>query len=281
MRVGYLGPPGTFSEAALRASVLSDGEHVPLPTIREVVLAVTGGDVGYAVVPFENSLEGSVNEALDALVHDAPGVRIVGETVLPVRYALIARGRRRRRDGEGRALASAVAGAVRALRARVAARRADPGGDLDGRGGAHRDRRGGADVRARDGARRGALRRRRAPRRSRGRPLEHDALRLLAGPGQAAPSDAGASWKSSVFFSGEGDGTPGWLLRCLAEFAERDVNLSRIESRPAKRRLGHYVFLVDVAGRGDEPGPAADAISALGEHCEEVRLLGAYPAAGG
>ena len=104
---------------------------------------------------------------------------------------------------------------------------------------------------------------------------------LLAGPGQDAPSDVGASWKSSVFFAGEGDSTPGWLLRCLAEFAERGVNLSRIESRPAKRRLGHYVFLVDVGGRADEPGPAADAISALGEHCEEVRLLGAYPAASG
>jgi prephenate dehydratase len=91
MRVGYLGPPGTFSEAALHASALAAGEHVPAATIRDVVLAVAGGDVEFAVVPFENSLEGSVNEAVDTLVHDAPGVRIVGETVLPVRYALIAR----------------------------------------------------------------------------------------------------------------------------------------------------------------------------------------------
>jgi prephenate dehydratase len=281
MRVGYLGPPGTFSEAALRASVLSGGEHVPLPTIREVVLSVAGGDVGYAVVPFENSLEGSVNEALDALVHDAPGVRIVGETVLPVRYALIARGgveaatakvvvshpqslaqcARFVRESLPGAQTRAATSTAEAVRTAIAADEptcalgTELAAELYG------------GVVLQDG-------------------VEDDHSNvtrfvLLAGRGQQAPSEAGAAWKSSVFFAGEGDSTPGWLLRCLAEFAERGVNLSRIESRPAKRRLGHYVFLVDVGGRADEPGPAADAISALGEHCEEVRLLGAYPAASG
>src|SRR5512134_49391 len=109
MRVGYLGPPGTFSEAALHASPLAAGDHVPVTTIRELVLAVAGGEVDFAVVPFENSLEGSVNEAVDTLVHDAPGVRIVGETVLPVRYALIAR------PGVGRADARVVLSHPQAL----------------------------------------------------------------------------------------------------------------------------------------------------------------------
>jgi prephenate dehydratase len=70
-------------------------------------------------------------------------------------------------------------------------------------------------------------------------------------------------------------------VRCLSEFAFRGVNLTRIESRPARRRLGHYVFLVDLDGRADEPGPVAEAIEALRPHCEEVRVLGCYPRATG
>jgi prephenate dehydratase len=59
------------------------------------------------------------------------------------------------------------------------------------------------------------------------------------------------------------------------------VNLTKIESRPARRRLGHYVFLVDCEGDAAAPGPAADAVEALRAHCREVRLLGAFPAASG
>ena len=62
-------------------------------------------------------------------------------------------------------------------------------------------------------------------------------------------------------------------MRCLSEFAFRGVNLTRIESRPRKGRLGHYLFLVDIDGRAEDP-PVADAIAALGGHCEEVRVLG-------
>ena len=72
--------------------------------------------------------------------------------------------------------------------------------------------------------------------------------------------------------------SPGWLVRCLSEFAFRGVNLTKIESRPLRGRLGHYLFHVDMEGRVDEPS-VADAVSALDAHCEEVRLLGTYPAA--
>jgi prephenate dehydratase len=80
MRIGYLGPPGTFSEEALRGdpSLPGGAEPIPLPTVHGVVVAVADGEVDRALVPIENSLEGSVNEAVDALVHDAPGVRIIG-----------------------------------------------------------------------------------------------------------------------------------------------------------------------------------------------------------
>jgi prephenate dehydratase len=93
--------------------------------------------------------------------------------------------------------------------------------------------------------------------------------------------EGNADWKSSVVFSGDGDGSPGWLVRCLSEFAFRGVNLTRIESRPARRRLGHYVFLLDLTGRADQPGAAADAVAGLSAHCEELRVLGSYPRAAG
>jgi prephenate dehydratase len=67
-------------------------------------------------------------------------------------------------------------------------------------------------------------------------------------------------------------------VRCLSEFAFRGVNLSRIESRPLRGRLGHYRFFVDCDGAALE-GPVAEAIHALGAHCEEVRVLGSYPRA--
>ncbi len=290
MRLGYLGPEGTFSEEALRRSLalsgVADGEAqlVPLPTVHAVVIAVAGGAVDRALAPIENSLEGSVNEAVDALVHDAPGVRIVGETVLPVRYVLAARDERPLEEITAvyshpqslaqcaRFLRETLPGAeVRATRSTAEAVRSvaasdEPAAALGMRLAAElyglRILR--TDVQDDDG----------------------NVTRFvwLAGPAQpparaAEPSDPSAPWKSSIAFLGDGDGDPGWLVRCLSEFAFRGVNLTRIESRPAKRRLGHYVFLVDLDGRADAPGPAADAIDALAKHCEDVRLLGTYPAA--
>jgi prephenate dehydratase len=84
--------------------------------------------------------------------------------------------------------------------------------------------------------------------------------------------------KTSIVFHGAGDASPGWLVRCLSEFAFRGINLVRIESRPLKRRLGHYLFLVDFDGREDDPR-VAEAITGLHAHCEQVRVLGSYPAA--
>jgi prephenate dehydratase len=92
------------------------------------------------------------------------------------------------------------------------------------------------------------------------------------------PDEDDAPWKTSVVFAGAGDRSPGWLVRCLSEFAFRGVNLTRIESRPRKGPLGHYVFHLDMEGRADD-APVAEAIEGLGAHCEQVRLLGSYPAA--
>ena len=68
-------------------------------------------------------------------------------------------------------------------------------------------------------------------------------------------------------------------MRCLSEFAFRGVNLTRIESRPLRARLGHYLFHVDCDGASDAPPRRGRAIEALRPHCDEIRLLGSYPAA--
>src|SRR5919198_631518 len=91
MRLGYLGPAGTFSEEAVRQAAAPDAELVPFVSIHEAVVAVERGAVDRALVPVENSLEGGVSATLDALAWEARDTAIVGETVLAIRNCLIAR----------------------------------------------------------------------------------------------------------------------------------------------------------------------------------------------
>jgi prephenate dehydratase len=89
---------------------------------------------------------------------------------------------------------------------------------------------------------------------------------------------AGDRFKTALVFWGAGSSGPGWLVRCLAEFAERDVNLTRIESRPLRQRVGEYMFFLDLDGRlGDEAVSAA--VAGLRAHADVVRVLGSFPAA--
>jgi prephenate dehydratase len=280
MRLGYLGPPGTFSEAAVRAADPREAdERVPFTTIHETVVAVQDGTVDRALVPIENSLEGGVSATLDALAFDAPDVEIVGETVLAIRNCLIARDHlalaaietvvshpqplaqcaRFLRDTLPHASVRATTSTADAVREVASSDR--PWAAL-GPGSAAalygcRILRNGVDDEPDNATRFVWLAR--------------------AGTSPVAEGALGG-WKTSVVFAGAGDQSPGWLVRCLSEFAFRGVNLTRIESRPRKGRLGHYLFHVDMDGRADDP-PVADAITALGGHCEEVRLLGSYPAA--
>ena len=94
MRIGYFGPEGTYTQEAMLTSAATlgiDVEAVPLPTIYDTVMAVHDGTVERALVPIENSLEGSVNATLDALAHETELVEIVGEVVMPIRHCLITR----------------------------------------------------------------------------------------------------------------------------------------------------------------------------------------------
>ena len=277
-RLGYLGPPGTFSEEALRAQPLpTDAELDPFASIHETVMAVEDGSVDRALVPIENALEGGVGATLDAIAVDASDVAIVGEAVLAIRNCLVAREELAPRD-----IAVVVshpqplAQCARFLRSelpqaevrpststaeavRTVAATTEPWAALGPQGAAERY---GCRV-LRDG-------------------IDDDpenATRFVwLGRTGSEPVGGGSSWKTSVVFAGAGDLQPGWLVRCLSEFAFRGVNLTKIESRPRRGRLGHYLFHVDMDGRDDEAA-VSDAVRALHAHCEVVRLLGSYPAA--
>ena len=210
-----------------------------------------------ALVPIENSLEGGVNATLDALALETREVEIVGETVLAIRNCLIAR------DAlELDAIQTVVSHpqplgqCARFLREQLP-RRDRPRDHVDRR---RRPRGRRADApwaRARPASGRRAARRRVLREGVEDEPDNATRFVWLARDGDAPARGAReGAWKTSVVFAGAGDGSPGWLVRCLSEFAFRGVNLTKIESRPREGRLGHYLFLVDwTAAPRTRPSP--------------------------
>jgi prephenate dehydratase len=280
VRIGYLGPQGTWChQALLDAGVAADARLVALPTIYDTVMAVHERTVDRALVPIENSLEGSVDVTLDALATDAGDVAIVGETVHAIRNCLIARpGLELEAIEVVYSHPQANAQCARFLRTRLAHARVVAMSST-----AEAVRSVAADP---DGAK-AALGNHLAAELYGGRVLldgvddaEGNETRFvwLALRDGAPPAPVGGAAKTSLVFWGAGDESPGWLVRCLSEFSERAINLTRIESRPHRAGLGHYMFFADLEGAAGAP-PVAAAIARLGEHCETVRVLGSYAVA--
>lgn len=283
MRVGYFGPEGTWTqEALLAATVGQSHELIALPTIYDTVMAVHDRTVERAIVPIENSLEGSVNATLDSLAMETEDVAIVGEVVHPIRHCLIAR--RLLELSEIEVVLShpqANAQCARFIRARL------PGARVLAASSTAEAVRTLADH---DGAW-AALGNRTA--------AEHyGAIVLRAGvedvsdnetrfvwlaPAGSPPGGPGQAervlgpWKTAIVFWGVGSEAPGWLVSCLSELSSRDVNLTRIESRPRRQGLGRYMFFVDLEGRDSEP-QVTQALSGLRERVEVLRVLGSFPA---
>jgi prephenate dehydratase len=279
MRLGYLGPPGTFSEQALLASAPAAAQPVAYPTIHEVTQAVATGDVERGLVPIENSLEGSVNVTLDALTAPDSALAIVGETVLAIDQCLIVA------PGVELGAIDVVISHPQALgQCAQFLRRELPGAELVVAGSTAEA----ARTVVGSGKPWAAIGPRRAAEISGGEVLretiqdgagnETRFVWLATDAGAQPFGPAGGAYKTSIMFAGEGDETPGWLVRCLSELSSRDVNLTKIESRPRRGRLGHYLFLADLQGRASD-ATLSQAVTALASHCQELRVLGSYPAA--
>lgn len=276
MRVAYLGPAGTFTEDALREAA-PDAALEPLrtPTVADAILAVERGEAERAFVPFENSTEGSVRSTLDTLAFEAEAVTIVGEHDFEVHAHLIAR--EGVELGEVAAVLShpqPLAQCARFLREQL------PGVERRSVSStAEAARMVGESVRpwAAIGARAAAELYGCVVLRERIEDEPDNVTRFVWIAPAGTEPEGGERWRTSLVFSELGADHPGALVEALQEFSDREVNLSRIESRPLRRGLGRYMFFVDAEGALDDPA-VREALDALRTKAESVRILGSYPA---
>jgi prephenate dehydratase len=275
VRIAYLGPAGTFTEDALgEAAAGLEFEPLRTATVHDAIVAVEAGDAERALVPFENSIEGSVRSTLDTLAFEAERVTIVGEHDYAVRAHLITRPRieleeitavlshpqplaqcaRFLRERLPTATARTTTSTAEAVR--VVCESGEPWAAIGARAAA--ELYGGAIL---------------------AEGIEDEASNVtrfvwIAASGSEAAGEG--AWKTSLVFSELGEDHPGALVEALREFSSRDVNLSRIESRPLRLGLGRYMFFCDLEGGAHDPAVAA-AIEALRGKAESVRILGSYP----
>lgn len=270
-RLAYLGPPGTFSEQAA-IDYDPQAQAVPFLTIPMVFASVGDGLADEAVLPIENSLEGSVTHTLDLLIHQTD-LKIKCEQVVSIVHCLLADKGTDLEDvqvvySHPQALAQcreylaknlprtthvaslSTSGALQDMRiskvpaVAISTHRA---AELYS---AHVVERGIEDV-------------------------VNNQTRFVV----LAPQDHARTGrdKTSVCLD-FGSDEPGILYRTLGELAERDINLVKIESRPDRRSLGRYVFLIDMEGHREDP-PVSEALGALKSRASMFKVLGSYPVA--
>ena len=266
LKVAYLGPEATFThEAALRTFGTSV-DLAPQATVAEVFTRVERGEAEHGVVPVENSMEGAVTHTLDELMNSP--LKICGEVYLPVSQNLISKENSLERVRVVCSHPMALSQAANWLRHEL------PGARLEEVGSTG------------EAARRAAQEPGVAAVGSVLAAAAND-LNVLARNIQDARTNAtrfivlGRTWagrtgrdKTSVVFSVKD--RPGVLKDALSAFADEGINLTRIESRPSRKRAWTYVFFADLQGHPEEER-VKRALAALEEHCPYVALIGAYP----
>lgn len=274
--VGYFGPAATFTEQALLTQAdYAMARREPLPTIVDVLEAVERGQVDLGFVPLENGIEGSVSITLDSLVFDFD-LLIQREVVLDIHLALLANEGTKLSDVKVVAsFPHALAQCRKFLQTKVAGARgiaaastAEAAKELS----THPDPTAAviAPVLAAE---------------TYGLAILAEAIedhpenqtRFVAVAASGVPRPTGHDRTSIVCF--QGADRPGNLHSILGQFAARDINLTKLESRPTKRGLGDYCFVIDLEGHiGDEI--VADCLRDLHASLFRVKFLGSYPAAG-
>ena len=273
-RYAYLGPAGTFSEAAVKA-LGNQADAVPFPTIQAAMDAVRAGTVDRGVVPIENSVEGAVTATLDELATGRDLV-ICAEQLLDVAFALLVRPGTHMSDVKlvgghpvaqpqcRRWLAAHLPDAEwRPALSNAEAARQVADGELDAAlAGAFTADLYDLAVLARDIHDRDSA------------VTRFVVVRL---PGTLPPVTDADRTSVIAFLA---DDHPGALMEILSQFAVREVNLTRIESRPTGQGLGRYCFFIDCEGHVAE-ARVGEALMGLRRICSEVRFLGSYPRSDG
>jgi prephenate dehydratase len=266
MRLGYLGPPGTFSEEAAIAYLGGQGQSCPYPTIPLLIQAAERQEVGAALVPLENSLEGSVGPTLLALT--ATSLSISAEVIVPIEHVLAMR-----RDTDKPIRILSHPHALAQCNGFLA--------QLDAELGEAPSTAAAARIVSESSERLGAI----CPLRAAQlyglkatkiqTPQSNSTRFVVLAKKDTAPTGQD---KTSILISAKAD-QPGWLYQVLREFAENGVNLTRIESRPTGKALGHYYFFLDFEGHRSQP-QIQKVLERIKESVSFFRLLGSYPLAG-
>jgi len=272
-RVAYMGPEGSFSEEAARREFPGGAELVGFPDIPAVISALGHKLVDAAVVPIENSIEGAINVTLDELIHDESPPPIVAERNLRVRHHLIARPGTGISDIE-RVVSIPVAVAqcrrfmlehlpqvqiLPALSTSAAVQSLVHSVRIAAIGNERAAQLYGMEIIARDI-----------------QDGDDNTTRFVVLGGHPVPPTG--KDKTSICCSIAED-RPGSLMAILAEFANRGINLTKIESRPTRGGLGKYFFLIDLEGHQADPA-VADALEGVRGNSYILKILGSYPASG-
>ena len=269
LRVAYLGPEGTYSELAAHQHFGSQVEFVPVPTIAAVFDAVEKRQVELGVVPFENSTEGIVGQAIDAFV-ESP-LRIVGERQLEVRHALL--GHPQGVTAVRRVLAhpQALAQCRFWLEAHLPqAELREVSSNAAAAQQAARNKTSAAIASAETAARYGLTVLEEGI-----QDLSRNVTRfVIVGAGDQVATDSAG--KISILFSVRNE--VGVLARILAPLARAEVDVLKIESRPKRGHLWDYIFFMDLCGDLEDPR-VSRAITSIQKHCVWLKVLGSYASA--
>ena len=274
-RVAYLGPPGTFTEEALRLEPeFCEDIHLPMSTIPDVLEAAAGGHVEFGFVAIENSLGGSVNVTLDNLALESE-LLIQRESVIPVQLSLLAPPRTELAD-----IRRVVSFPMATAQCRTFLRTSIPHAKVESATSTAEAVR---TVATEADPHTAAIGARRAAEIYRLVPLatdigddheQHTRFVAVAATGITPPT--GHDKTSIVIFQRED--VPGSLAGILHEFAARSINLTKLESRPTKEALGDYCFVIDLEGHiADDL--LADSLLNIQAKKADVKFLGSYPAA--
>ena len=268
-RVAYFGPAGTFTEEAA-LSYDSTALLIPFPTIPAVAVSVSTGMADEGVVPIENSIEGSVNDTLDLLIHESQTL-IRQEIILPIEQCLLVK------PGTPTTAIEVVYSHPQALaQCRRFLERCFPKAQLVAAlstAAAVEEMMKAPSPSAAIGPHRAAVLWG-AQVLARGIQDHKPNLTRFVVLAQTDHAPTGSD-KTSFCFSFAED-KPGLLLSVLQEFANRNINLAKVESRPSKDSLGKYIFLIDMEGHRLDP-VIAEALVRVQSKCDLFKVFGSYP----
>ena len=273
IKYAYLGPAGTFTEAALLKIAAKDDQLIAYANVTAALDAVRKGECAKALVPIENSVEGVVARTLDELASGEPLV-ITEETTLPVSFSLMTLDKTDVKDIKSIATHPHAESQCRSYIAKnfpnaqvietastAAAAKGLSKGDYD------------AAIAAPIAAKNYQLKVI-----AEGIGDNTKAVTrfvVVEKPGEIPAATGKDRTSLAVFIAIDHAGA---LLEILNEFAKHQVNLSFIQSRPTGSQLGHYHFIIDTEGHIDDQ-PVSAAVAGLKQICEDIRFLGSYPQA--